>query len=274
MIAAEAAPVWDCHVHLFGPFDRFPLDPARLYTPVAAPIEALDAHLTRIAADKVVLVQPSPYGADHRCLIDALDRLGARACGVAAWRMDTAGPAHPRIAGLRVHVRAAADPAATLAMAARAAAAESRHLEVQIGPGALAAVAAPLASVPCRVVLDHLGGLGLAPGGEEPAALARLLETGRVWVKYAAPYRVPGGIAAAVSLARWMDARFPGRLMWGSDWPHTPPHPASGERLRPAAFRAADARALADAMLESFDSTARVAIRGGTAEIFYAGGRE
>jgi len=269
MIAAEATPVWDCHVHLFGPFDRFPLDPARLYTPVAAPFEALEAHLARIGAGNVVLVQPSPYGADHSCLIDALERLGARARGVAAWSMHAAVPGHPRIAGLRVHVRALADPGVALAAAARAAAERGLHLEVQAGQNAFAALAEALAAAPCRVVLDHLAGLGGAP----PPELGRLFDTGRVWVKYAAPYRALGGFEAAVALARWIDGRFPGRLVWGSDWPHTPPHPASaGDRLRPAMFRAIDARDLVARMLAPFAPAARAAILGVTAETLYGAG--
>lgn len=30
---------WNCHAHLFGPYDRFPLAAERSYTPAEAPAE-------------------------------------------------------------------------------------------------------------------------------------------------------------------------------------------------------------------------------------------
>jgi predicted TIM-barrel fold metal-dependent hydrolase len=263
---------WDCHVHVFGPFERFPLDPARLYTPMAATCDALAAHLARVGAGHVTLVQPSPYGADHRCLIDALDRLGDRARGVAAWRPDAAAPAHRAIAGLRVHLRDCADPAATLEHAGRAAAESGKHLEIQGGAPALDAYAGAVAALGCAVVLDHLAGLGRPD--DPPAAidaLARLLDTGRVWVKYSAPYRAKGTLDDFVARARWIAGRAPTRLMWGSDWPHTPAHPrGSDARLDPAAFRAVDAAALRADMLACFDPAARTAIAYANAAALYA----
>ncbi|MFZ9639319.1 MAG: amidohydrolase family protein, partial [Hylemonella sp.] len=67
----------DCHVHVFGPFDRFPLDPQRAYTPGAASVEDLSALLQRLGLRRVVVVQASPQGDDNACLIDALQRINA-----------------------------------------------------------------------------------------------------------------------------------------------------------------------------------------------------
>ena len=63
---------WDCHAHLFGPHDRFPLAPERSYTPP----EALDAQylalLARLGLSNGVLVHASAYGDDHSLLLHAL----------------------------------------------------------------------------------------------------------------------------------------------------------------------------------------------------------
>ena len=66
----------DCHVHVFGPVDRFPYDSGRAYTPGDACIEDLLALHAHLGIERVVIVHPSPYGADNRIGIDALDRLG------------------------------------------------------------------------------------------------------------------------------------------------------------------------------------------------------
>lgn len=57
-------------------------------------------------------------------------------------------------------------------------------------------------------------------------ALQRLADSGRTWVKLSAPSRLPGACDGPrherVRVRMQVLARqFPGRLLWGSDWPHT-----------------------------------------------------
>ena len=73
----------DCHVHVIGPKDRFPMAPERLYTPDYAPVEDLARHLKVLHLDRVVIVTPSPYGTDNRSTLYAIQRLGKRARGIA-----------------------------------------------------------------------------------------------------------------------------------------------------------------------------------------------
>ncbi|HJS39029.1 MAG TPA: amidohydrolase family protein [Burkholderiales bacterium] len=73
----------DCHIHVFGPFARYPLDPARKYTPGEATLEEYLKVARTLGTGRVVLVQPSVYGTDSSCQLDALRQLGERARGVA-----------------------------------------------------------------------------------------------------------------------------------------------------------------------------------------------
>src|SRR3712207_6139262 len=73
---------WDCHVHTFGPHDRYPLSPERRYTPGEAMAADARTHAATIGARHLVLVQPSPYGEDNSCLLDALAALGPSCRGV------------------------------------------------------------------------------------------------------------------------------------------------------------------------------------------------
>src|SRR5216683_1262510 len=72
----------DCHVHVFDPA-QFPYASERVYTPPEASVADLRQLQTALHFDRVVIVQPSVYGTDNSCTLDAMRRLGARARGVA-----------------------------------------------------------------------------------------------------------------------------------------------------------------------------------------------
>ena len=65
---------WDCHAHLFGPYDRFPLAADRSYTPPEAVASQYLSLLSRLGLSNGVLVHPSAYGDDFSLLFDALSR--------------------------------------------------------------------------------------------------------------------------------------------------------------------------------------------------------
>src|SRR4051812_22287996 len=72
MSDATAAAGWDCHAHLFGPYERFPLAAERSYTPPEAVEPQYMALLRRLGLTNGVLVHPSAYGDDHSLLLHAL----------------------------------------------------------------------------------------------------------------------------------------------------------------------------------------------------------
>jgi predicted TIM-barrel fold metal-dependent hydrolase len=75
-----------CHVHIFGPHDKYPLAEDRVYMPSSASVSDLVALHEALVVDRAVIVQASPQGTDNRRLIDALDELramGREARGVA-----------------------------------------------------------------------------------------------------------------------------------------------------------------------------------------------
>ena len=231
---------WDCHAHLFGPYDRYPLAADRSYTPPPAVAPDYAALLDRLGLAHGVLVQPSAYGADHGLLLDALAaHPGWR--GVAVLR--AAGAAQLRtlrargIRGLRFSHRSA--PAGNFAGSAGlddlvslapAMAQAGLHAELWTDTAALEAAAPLLSALPVAVVIDHMGGFDVAAGVEAPGflALLRLLETGRVWVKLCA-YRNLLAVAdweAGQPFQRALQHTAADRLVWGSDWPHLRVQPA------------------------------------------------
>ena len=73
----------DCHIHIFGPRARFPLAAELAYTPAEAPVEAYRELQCRLGLSRTVVVQPSAYGTDNACTLDAIARLQPYACGIA-----------------------------------------------------------------------------------------------------------------------------------------------------------------------------------------------
>jgi predicted TIM-barrel fold metal-dependent hydrolase len=100
------------------------------------------------------------------------------------------------------------------------------HVQIFVASSALAPLAPILRTLPVDTVIDHFG--LIAPGEDREAlsTLVGLLESGRVWVKISGAYRIAADPADARidPLARRLCAANPERIVWGSDWPHTPRH--------------------------------------------------
>lgn len=250
----------DCHVHVFDPAG-FPFASARSYTPGAASLADLESFLDRHGLDRVVLVQPSVYGTDNACVVDAIERLGQdRARGVAVVDPATAdrrvleGLRDAGIRGLRINLEAKGERRAAalgdaLDRIEPSAASVGFFVEVYADLDTIRTAAPHLAELRVPVVLDHFAGARAERGLDQPGLgeLKGLLATGRTWIKLSAPYRASDDPAYddLADLARELVALRPDRMLWASDWPHTG---GGKERL----VRAADAiepfRAVDDAM--------------------------
>ncbi len=63
----------DAHFHVFGPAGRYPYDQSDLrYAPPVAPVEDFLALSKMLGLERFVFVQPSAYGRDNRCMLDAM----------------------------------------------------------------------------------------------------------------------------------------------------------------------------------------------------------
>jgi predicted TIM-barrel fold metal-dependent hydrolase len=242
----------DCHVHIFEP-QRFPLASHRTYRPDTATVADLLALQEAVGLSRVVLIQPSPYGSDNACLLDALRNLNGRARGVAV--IDDAVPnatlaeLHAAgVRGLRVNLETygATDPAhaaeAMRAVASRA----SRlgwHVQVHAKLTLLAAIAPTLEQLPAPLVIDHFAyaSARLGPGQPGLDVLFGLLRSGNAYVKLSAAHRISlqPDCADVAPIAQGLIAANQDRVLWGSDWPHTGEwpgaarHPDRVERFHP-----------------------------------------
>jgi predicted TIM-barrel fold metal-dependent hydrolase len=269
----------DCHVHLFGPFDRYPLDRARLYTPDPALASDLFAMLDGGHVARAVLVQPSAYGTDNRCMLDAMAENPQRLRGVVV--IDAATPVSEVE---RMHALGARGTRLNLATFGGVSSAETArrvealaatiaplgwHLQMFVSLDIIAAIAPLVRRLPVDVVFDHMGLALAARGDAQPgfAALVDLMQSGRVWVKLSGPYRVSDdvyGNALVTAIARALIAANRDRVVWASDWPHIGPHPHHTDGEPPQAdYRRIDYGRLLSTFAEwaEPDDIARILVR-------------
>lgn len=217
---------------------RYPVaDQAALLPPDAslADYRLLQA---RLGTTRNVFVLPSTYGLDNASVLDALaasnhdehyehNRHSARGIGVAdrtltlsrMKELDRSG-----IVGLRFNlVRSGADALTDANLLAPLLAELGWHAEFHVRGADLAHIAADLAALPCDVVIDHMGRLPFNAGPAQAAVdvLRELLDGHTCWLKLSGTYLDPGAQPGSViAIGKALVAHRPGRLVWGSDWPH------------------------------------------------------
>lgn len=239
----------DSHCHVFGPFDRYPLPDDRSFNPALAPETALRALHDRLGIDRAVIVQSQGHGFDHRPLLEALRTGAGRYRGVALVRpqdpeeriagYDAAGVRGARFNFLP-HLGGRPDLDAVRTVAARVRV-HDWHLAVHVAGEDIVKFESFLheMSRQLRIVVDHMARVDLeaGPAGPGVAALRRLVDTGRVWVKLSGADRLSGAGAPfhdVAPLLRALVDHAPERVLWGSDWPHvnlSAPMPDDGALL-------------------------------------------
>lgn len=221
---------WDCHTHVFGPAERYPVSGQGGYSPPIRRLDELEAEGEKVQVGHVVLVQPSIYAADLGCLVDALRSSDGRhravvvvspllsdtrlselhGLGVRGVRFNLVSPGGNGLAGFH-EIASRIEPLGW-------------HAQFFIEPHALPEIAALRQRTSIPFVLDHIAGLSAAASMAEIRMLLRLLASGSCWVKLSGFYRLSKAGSSYTdldALTRMLAAEAPERLLWGSDWPHT-----------------------------------------------------
>jgi predicted TIM-barrel fold metal-dependent hydrolase len=197
----------------------------RSYTPQIETLAGWKAMADSFGVARGVLVQPSVYGTDNSVLLAALAEAPERLRGIVVIpdttstdeivQLDRLG-----VRGVRINLRNKAgiglDALADLAPRIRK---FNWHIQFQVGPDAISTIAELCQRYEINGVIDHLAFMPLDADGQAVTDMRHALDSGRVWTKISAPYRLAGNDYAGVvsTLAR----SHGDRLLWGSDWPHT-----------------------------------------------------
>jgi predicted TIM-barrel fold metal-dependent hydrolase len=225
----------DTHTHVFGDATRFPMSPARGYTPPAAsPAELLAMHKS-LGVSRVVIVTPSVYGTDNAATLYGMKEYGRGARGIAV--IDAYTPAGDLktmaaagVRGVRINVGSpgsSADGAKErLIQALDRVSGMGWHVQVYAGLPVIESLEEVISRAPAPLVIDHVGGALPAAGTAQKgfASLLRLVQSGKAYVKVTHRF-LPGGTGpdykdSAEMLSALLAAN-PQRVLWGTDWPHT-----------------------------------------------------
>ena len=261
----------DCHLHVFGPFDRFPLAPERAYNVPAAPLAVHERMKAEVGLERTVLVQASGHGTDNRAMLAALAELGPRGRGVAVvapqtpladlQRMHKAGVRGVRLNLYTFAARHPGEPAALLRTYERLVAPLGWHVQLFCDPATLLGLAGAIEHASVQVVIDHMGLPDAAQGIAQPVfqCILALAGGGHAWTKLSGADRIArasGNLRDALPFMQALAQAAPQRLVWGSDWPNIGFH--SREQVRDErvlAHRELDAGELLDLLAQAVPDT-------------------
>jgi 2-pyrone-4,6-dicarboxylate lactonase len=234
----------DAHFHVFGPTEHYPYGSGTAenlrYAPPLAPLSDFLELAGLLSFDRFVFVQPSAYGRDNACMLDAMREVGIARCrGVVdvdenapdalLAEMDGLG-----VRGARINVSPVkpSAPGFSETMRPRIERVDARcaelgwHLDF-LAPGWLTEELLPIfARLRCSFTIAHMG-MFRAEAGPGQRGFRKLLDllrhgNGCAWVKLTGTYRMATGpdFADSAPMARALIEVAPDRLIWGSDYPH------------------------------------------------------
>ncbi len=226
----------DSHMHVFGPQSRYPRVQHPHYTLPDGELGHFLGLMPVLGLQSFVIVQPSYYGTDNACLLDALAEAGDRARGVVM--VDADAPASELelqhgagVRGMRLDLfKRAGEPLSDIrayitAMAAKVAPL-GWHLQFYAPGYIVRDLIGFFADLNLDHVIDHMGYM-LEEDGLKESDLERLLhvqKTARTFLKLSGPYRLARtrGYGAVEEVAKAIVRTAPEKAIWGSDWPHIP----------------------------------------------------
>jgi len=175
----------DCHHHVYD--TKYPVDPKATLRPADARVEDYRALQKRIGTTRNVLVQPSTYGTDNRCHLDALAAFGPTARMVAVVNDGVSTEELKRMHGLGVRgirFNLATGGATTPEMIEPLSKRINDlgwHIQINAPAARIMEIMPILERVPSPIVFDHLAHIPQPDGVKDPlyTKVRALLDKGR-----------------------------------------------------------------------------------------------
>jgi predicted TIM-barrel fold metal-dependent hydrolase len=239
------AHAWDCHMHVTSP--EYPLAVGAAYVPSLHNLQHAMQFESSIGLSNIVLVQPSIYGNDNSCLLDALKVIGPQhGRGVVGIDPDTIDLATLQewhklgVRGVRLNLKSnntkftEEDLRDTLHRYANAIKPLNWVLELFIGMEDIPILERVAGDLGVQICIAHFGAPKLPAMAKRTYpldpykltgfdSLVNMLRGGNTWLKFSAAYRfeedpeMRGIEAVAIELLKIAGDK----MVFASDWPHT-----------------------------------------------------
>ena len=229
----------DAHMHVIGPFDKFPLSPKSKYEPFPAPWD----EQKKVLVDTMgfwgfVVVQATCHGTDNRVVVDALQHMQGRAAGVVSLDEDVSPDEVQRLhaAGVRgvrfaflPHIASETTPTDVIQRIAEKVHPFGWHTDLYFLPDTFAMMEPLIRSLPTPVVIDHMGRPDVNIPVDKNDYFQALIELGTqrddIFWKVTSPNRYtrsarPEDWEVAMPFAHVLVRLFPGNVITGTDRPH------------------------------------------------------
>ncbi|WP_203291281.1 amidohydrolase family protein [Maricaulis parjimensis] len=225
----------DSHCHVFGPQALYPFSPKAKYIPEDAGAEDLIVLRDHLGLSRNVIVQASCHGFDNAATLAAIASCGQdRARGVAVVDPDISDAELQAlhdggIRGVRFNfLKRLVDhaPKDKFLEIAKRIAPMGWHVVVYFEADLLEELTPFLEAIPTTVVIDHLGrpDIGQGPDGADITAFKALMDAHPTfWTKVSGAERLSlqgPPFDDFVEVIAPIVARYPDRVLWGTDWPH------------------------------------------------------
>ena len=224
----------DAHCHVFGPARKFPYAADRSYTPPDAPVENLRRLHAKLGVSRAVIVHASCHGTEMDVTLDAIASSEGRYRGVACVedrvtdgeleRLHTGG-----IRGIRFnfvkHLGGVPDLRVFYRLLARVKPL-GWHVVLHFDAEDIVNQGELLGRIDVPFIIDHMGRVKAADGLQQTpfqSLLALYRNNPLAWIKVCGAERVSSGkrpFLDAVPFAQALIGEDPGRILWGTDWPH------------------------------------------------------
>ncbi len=235
----------DTAIHIYEA--KYPILPTATFKPPVASVADYQKVCERVGIARTIVVQPTAYGTDNRCTLEAIAKIGPeRTRGVAVVDPSVTDAELDRFtkAGIR-GIRFFMMPGGVLSwddvdkLAPRVTT-FGWTLNLQLDGRTFPEYEDRVKRWPGTLVIDHTGKFLEPVPVDHPGVktIQRLLENGRTYLKLAGPYETskkgPPYYDDVGALAKTFVKTAPERMMWASNWPM--PNPPGGIKPDDAAM--------------------------------------
>lgn len=227
---------WDCHFHIYGPFDRFPLPENASYHPEPATFSQLLELHKSLGIEHGVFVQAVTYGSDNLIILDAIKQSNFNYRGIALVDTDITNEhlaelKQGGICGIRFnmmgHLPGRYDSQELRCLVERIA---RFGLHVQIH-GKIEDISPAIEAwqdIEVDIVIDHMARPNLLDPKSAKTTftmLQQIMKNPKCWLKISGIDRAMDGLPSetwdgSLAWVRKLIMLAPNRVVWGTDWPH------------------------------------------------------